>query len=58
MDEFMNCLRHMLEQKFPGATSVSVFLNAQEFTITPNYHGELRGTSMQKIDGSWCTSRE
>lgn len=45
------------KERFPGAVSVEILINAQEVTIKPTYAGELNGISMQTIDGSWCSKR-
>lgn len=58
MDEFLKSLRKQLEERFPEAVAIHVFLNYDEIEIKPIYSGERAETSMQKIDGRWCSRRE
>lgn len=57
MNDYISLLRADALKMFPGATSVSIFINEEEVSVTPTYHGQLSGKSMKTIDGEWCTKR-
>lgn len=57
MNDYFALLRSDALKMFPGATSVKIFISKQEVSVTPTYHGQLHGISMQTIDGEWCTER-
>lgn len=58
VNDFMKKVREDVEDLFPNATSIKIFINAYEVNVTPNYTGELTEASMQTIDGNWCSKRE
>lgn len=63
MDESMNDyiarLRSDVLKMFPDATSVEIFINEEEVSVTPSYHGQLGPfKSMRTIDGTWCSKQE
>jgi len=56
MNDYIALLRADALKMFPGATSVSIFINEEEVSITPSYHGQLCPLkSMRTIDGTWCS---
>lgn len=59
MNDYIALLRSDALKMFPGATSVSIFINSDEVSVTPSYHGQLCDErSMRTIGGEWCTKRE
>jgi len=58
MNEYIARLRADALKMFPGATSVSIFINVQEVEVKPTYHGELNGRTMRTIDDEQCTTRD
>lgn len=59
MNDYIALLRHDALKMFPGATSVEIFINEEETSVTPRYHGQLGlFKSMKTIDGAWCTKQE
>ena len=49
-----------LRQMFPDATSVSLFVNADEHSIEPTYRdqsGPEHGASYRCLDGKWAHER-
>jgi len=59
MNDYIALLRADALKMFPGATSVSIFINEEEVSITPSYHGQLGPfKSMRTIDGAWCSTQE
>ena len=57
MNDYISLLRSDALKMFPGATSVTIFINEEEVSVTPTYHGQLHEKSMKTIDGEWCTKR-
>lgn len=59
MNDYIALLQADALKMFPGATSVSIFINEEEVSVTPSYHGQL-GTfkSMRTIEGTWCSKQE
>lgn len=57
MNDYLALLRSDALKMFPGATSVKIFINEQEVSVTPVYHGQLNGYTMKTIDGELCTNR-
>lgn len=58
MNDYIALLRADALKMFPGATSVSIFINEQEVEVKPTYHGELNGYTMRTIDGDQCAKRK
>lgn len=58
VNDFMKRLCNEVGVLFPNATSVEIFINTYKVTVKPNYTGELTETSMQTIDGNWCSKRK
>lgn len=59
MNDYIALLRSDALKMFPGATSVEIFINKEETSVTPRYHGQLgQFKSMQTIDGAWCSRQE
>lgn len=58
MNDYISLLRSDALKVFPGAVSVTIFIDHEGVTVTPNYRGQLRGISMKTIDGDWCTKTE
>lgn len=54
---YQDMLLQDAKERFPGAVSVEILITAQEVTIKPTYSGQLKGYSMQTIDGGWCSRR-
>lgn len=57
MNDYIALLRSDALKMFPGATGITIFINEEEVSVTPTYHGQLHGKSMKTIDGDWCTKR-
>ena len=58
MNDYIALLRADALKMFPGATSVTIFINEEEVSVEPTYHGQLCGKSMKTIDGERCTRRD
>lgn len=60
MNDYISLLKHDAIKMFPGATSVSIFINAYEVTVNPTYNGQLDldRESMKTIDGKWCSKQK
>lgn len=59
MNDYIAQLRADALKMFPGATSVEIFIDMDETSVAPRYHGQLGPfRSMQTIDGAWCSKRE
>lgn len=59
MNDYIALLRADALKMFPGATSVSIFINEEEVSVTPSYHGQLGPfKSMRTVDGAWCSKQE
>ncbi len=58
MNEYIKGLREGALSMFPGATSVQIFISNEGVCVTPNYRGELCGSSVKTIEGEWCIKRE
>lgn len=57
MNDYISLLKHDAVKMFPGAVSVSIFISADEVTVTPVYYGQLNEHSMRTIDGNLCTKQ-
>lgn len=57
MNDYISLLRSDALKMFPGATSVTIFINEEKVSVTPTYHGQLYGKSMKTIDGDSCSKR-
>lgn len=57
MNDYIALLRSDALKMFPGAVSVSIFINEEGVIVTPSFRGQLNGVSMKTIDGDWCTKR-
>ena len=55
INDYIALLRADALKMFPGATSVSIFINVEGVSVQPSYNGQLCGKSMQTIDGGWCS---
>lgn len=58
MEDYISLLKHDAVKMFPGAVSVSIFISAEEVTVTPVYYGQLNEHSVRTIDGKWCTKQK
>lgn len=58
MNDYIALLRSDALKMFPGATSVSIFINEESVEVKPSYHGQFgEFASMRTIEGDWCTKR-
>lgn len=59
MNDYIARLRADAIEMFPGATSVEIFINEEEVSVVPSYHGQLGPfKNMRAIDGTWCSKQE
>lgn len=58
-NDYIARLRHDALKMFPGATSVEIFINEEEVSVTPSYRGQLGPfKSVRTIDGAWRSKQE
>lgn len=51
MNDYIALLRADALRMFPGATSISIFINEEEVSVTLSYHGQLGPfKSMRTVD--------